>query len=96
MGLLQNAKPGECYVNSVVPDQYETVGERVLKKAAATRIEVVPARLSAHGEVIGTAHSFHRDAPSLTFATPINVVKPLLATKGQEAMPFPPAVPPRP
>jgi hypothetical protein len=43
MGLPQNAKPGECYVNAIVPAQYETVKERVLKKAAATRIEVIPA-----------------------------------------------------
>jgi hypothetical protein len=45
MGLPQNAKPGECYVQAVAAAQYETVKERVLKKAAATRIEVVPAQL---------------------------------------------------
>jgi hypothetical protein len=43
MGLPQNAKPGECYVQSVVPAQYEAVKERLIKKAAATRIDVVPA-----------------------------------------------------
>src|SRR5262249_48872589 len=45
LGLPSSAKPGECYVQAVVPAQYEAVKERVLKKAAATRIEVVPAQL---------------------------------------------------
>ena len=49
--------------------------------------------LSEQGQVIGMARSFHRDAHSLTFATPINVVKPLLAAKGRVALPFPPADP---
>jgi hypothetical protein len=44
MGLPPNAKPGDCYVQAVVPAQYEAVKERVLKKAAATKIEVVPAQ----------------------------------------------------
>ena len=52
--------------------------------------------LSEQGEVIGMARSFHRDAHSLTFATPINVVKPLLAVKDRVALPFPPAAPPSP
>jgi S1-C subfamily serine protease len=52
--------------------------------------------LTAEGEVIGVARSYHRDAQSLTFATPINVVKPLLAVKGRAALPFPPASPPSP
>jgi hypothetical protein len=41
-GLPPNAKPGECYIQAVVPAQYETVKERVLKKAASSKIEVVP------------------------------------------------------
>jgi serine protease Do len=53
--------------------------------------------LSARGEVVGMARSYHRDAQTLTFATPINVVKALLATKSQSAaLPFPPAATPRP
>ena len=52
--------------------------------------------LSAQGEVVGMARSFHRDAPSLTFATPINVVKPLLAAKNRVTLPFPPLDPPSP
>ena len=48
--------------------------------------------LSAQGEVIGMARSYHRNAQSLTFATPINVVKPLLAMKSRAAaLPFQPA-----
>jgi S1-C subfamily serine protease len=52
--------------------------------------------LSTQGEVIGIARSYHRDAQTLTFAIPINVVKPLLAAKGRVALPFPPASPPSP
>jgi S1-C subfamily serine protease len=52
--------------------------------------------LSAHGEVVGMARSFHRDAQSLTFATPINVVKPLLAARSRVTLPFPPLDPPSP
>jgi hypothetical protein len=44
IGLPAGAKPGECYVRAVVPAQYETVSERVLTKAAASRIEVAPAQ----------------------------------------------------
>jgi hypothetical protein len=46
--------------------------------------------------VIGIARSYHRDAQTVTFAIPINVVKPLLAAKGRVALPFPPASPPSP
>ncbi len=42
MGLPANAKPGDCFAQAVVPAQYETVTERVVKRAAAARIEVVP------------------------------------------------------
>jgi hypothetical protein len=43
-GLPPGAKPGECYVQVVVAAQYETVKERVLKKAASTKVEVVAAQ----------------------------------------------------
>ena len=43
MGLPQAARPGDCYARAVVPAQYETVTEQVLKKEAGTRIEIVPA-----------------------------------------------------
>src|SRR5262250_3094448 len=41
-GLPPNAKPGECYVQAVVPAQYEAVKERVLKRAASSKFDVVP------------------------------------------------------
>jgi hypothetical protein len=44
MGLPPGAKPGQCYARAVVPAQYEQVSEQVLRKAAATRIEVAPAQ----------------------------------------------------
>jgi hypothetical protein len=44
MGLPESAKPGECYVRAVVPAQYESISERVLRKAASSRIEVMPAQ----------------------------------------------------
>jgi hypothetical protein len=43
MGLPPGARPGECYVQAVVPAQYENVTEQVLTKAASARAEVAPA-----------------------------------------------------
>lgn len=40
--LPPNAAPGECYIRAAVPARYDTVKQRVVKKPAATRIEVVP------------------------------------------------------
>ena len=45
LGIPAGAAPGDCYVQAVVPAQYDTVPERVIKKAASARIEVVPAKL---------------------------------------------------
>jgi len=42
--LPPNAKPGQCYARVHVPAQYQTDSERVLAKAASSRIEVEPAR----------------------------------------------------
>jgi len=45
VGLLPpNAKPGECYARAFVPPTYSTDTERVLKREASERIEVVPAK----------------------------------------------------
>ena len=44
MGLPPEAKPGQCFARVVVPAQYEQVTEQVLKKEAASRIEVAPAQ----------------------------------------------------
>jgi hypothetical protein len=45
LGIPASAAPGDCYVQAVVPAQYDTVPERVVKKAASSRIEVVPAQM---------------------------------------------------
>ncbi len=42
--LPPNAAPGECYARVHVPAQYRVETERVVKRAASERIEVVPAR----------------------------------------------------
>jgi serine protease Do len=47
--------------------------------------------LSAQGEVVAVARSYHRDAQTLTFATPINVVKPMLVAKSSPPRPLPTA-----
>ncbi len=39
-----NAKPGECYTRVLVPANYETKTEQVLKRAASARVEVIPAK----------------------------------------------------
>jgi hypothetical protein len=38
-----NAKPGECYAKVLVPAQFNTVSEQVVKREAADKIEIVPA-----------------------------------------------------
>jgi len=42
--IPSNAKSGECYAQVIIPEQYDTVTERVLVKEASTRIEIVPAQ----------------------------------------------------
>jgi len=41
--LPPHAKPGECYARVWVPPKYKTVTEKVLKKEASSRYEVIPA-----------------------------------------------------
>ncbi|MFT4584313.1 MAG: hypothetical protein ACI915_002262 [Gammaproteobacteria bacterium] len=41
--LPPNAKSGECYAHVLVPPKYEMTSEQVLKSAASTRIETIPA-----------------------------------------------------
>ena len=45
LGIPASAAPGDCFVQAVVPAQYDTVPERVVKKAASARIEVAPAKM---------------------------------------------------
>ncbi len=42
--LPPNAKPGECYTRVWVPPKYKTITEKVVKKEASSRIEVIPAK----------------------------------------------------
>jgi S1-C subfamily serine protease len=49
--------------------------------------------LNATGDVVGVARAYHRDAQSLTFATPINVVKPLMVARSPVPLPLPAAAP---
>ncbi len=45
MGLPPNAAPGDCYARATVPAQYDTVMERVVKKPASARVDVVAAEM---------------------------------------------------
>ncbi len=38
-----NARPGECYARMLIPGESRTVTEKVLKKEASERVEIVPA-----------------------------------------------------
>ena len=42
--LPPQAKPGECYARAWVPPKYKTITEKVLKKEAGTRYEIIPAK----------------------------------------------------
>lgn len=37
-------EPGKCYAKCMIPDQYETVTEQVLTRAASTNVNLVPAQ----------------------------------------------------
>ena len=41
--LPPNAKPGECYARVLVPEQYQTTTQRVLKREGSEDVEIVPA-----------------------------------------------------
>ena len=38
-----NARPGECYARMLIPGESRTITEKVLKKEASERVEIVPA-----------------------------------------------------
>ncbi len=42
--LPPQAKPGECYARAWVPPKYKIITEKVVKKEAGTRYEVIPAK----------------------------------------------------
>jgi hypothetical protein len=41
--LPPNAKPGECYARVLLPAEYSTDTQQVVKREAATRVEIIPA-----------------------------------------------------
>jgi outer membrane murein-binding lipoprotein Lpp len=47
-----NPEPGHCYARVLLPAQYRTETETVLKKEASSRIEVVPARYETVAETV--------------------------------------------
>jgi hypothetical protein len=42
--LPPNAKPGECYARVYVPPAYKSTEERMLKREASEKVEVIPAK----------------------------------------------------
>jgi len=42
--LPPNAKPGECYARVYVPPTYKSTQEKVLKKEASEKLEIIPAK----------------------------------------------------
>ena len=51
-GELINKEPGKCYAQCLIADEYETVTEQVLIKAASSRIETIPAEYEAQTEQV--------------------------------------------
>jgi hypothetical protein len=49
---IENAQPGECYAKSIIPAQYETITEQVLKKEASETLRTIPAKYSYREEQI--------------------------------------------
>jgi peptidoglycan hydrolase-like protein with peptidoglycan-binding domain len=47
-----NPKPGQCYARVLIPAEYKTVSEQVVKSDAAERIEVIPARYETTTEQV--------------------------------------------
>ncbi len=42
--LPPGAKPGECYTRVYIPPTYESTSERVLKRPASEKVEIIPAK----------------------------------------------------
>jgi len=47
-----NPKPGECYARVLIPAQYETSTEKVVKREAGSRIETIPAKFAVGEETV--------------------------------------------
>ncbi len=44
LGMPENVSPGQCFAEYIQPAKYDTITEKVLKKEASQRIEVIPAK----------------------------------------------------
>ena len=47
-----NAKPGRCYARVFVPAEFQTVTDKILKKDAGEKVEIVPARYETVSEEV--------------------------------------------
>ena len=47
-----NAQPGKCYAKCMIPDQYETVTERIEVKPASVKYDQVPAQYVTKAEQV--------------------------------------------
>lgn len=57
---LPPAKPGECYIRTKLPAQYETVKQKVLVKPASNEVTIVPAVYTQVVEKVKVAEGYTR------------------------------------
>jgi hypothetical protein len=50
--MFPNARAGECYAKVFIPPTYTTDSQRILKRAAQERIEIIPARYETGEETV--------------------------------------------
>ena len=50
--LTLNREPGKCYAKCLIADEYETVTEQILVKAASSRVETIPAEYESVSEQV--------------------------------------------
>lgn len=80
--------PGECYARVVQPAVQETVSERVLVRAASSRVEEIAARYEPGSEqVLVRAASLRLEVIAATFETVIERVQVRAASKHLEVVP---------
>ena len=86
--LPPSAVPGECFVRVLQPAVQETLSERVLVKAASSRVEVVAARYEPGSErVLVKPASKRLEVSPATFETVIERVQVRPASKQLEVIP---------
>ena len=55
-----NREPGKCYGKCMIPDEYQTITEQVLVKAASSRVVTVPAQYETVTEKVMTKEASFR------------------------------------